>query len=108
MTNHSFYSVLEPPAAKDLSTLHDCQDVLERALIDAKAKIEDKLAGLTTENGKALFAEFESTLNDHISDTLNDTLDAWAVTKKSEVEGGEWNVPTNEIDIEQTIAHAAE
>ncbi len=95
-------------AAQDLHTLHDCQDILERHLRLARVQIETKLEGLNTEDGKALFAEFDETLSAHISDTLNDTLDHWASQKKSEVEGGEWNVPTNEIDIEQTIAHAAE
>jgi len=78
-------------AEKDLSILHDCQEILERHISDARTEIRAKLECLRTEDGNALFAEFDSCLMDHIHDVENDTLDAWAITKKSEIEGGEWD-----------------
>lgn len=81
-------------AAKDLSTLHDCQDIVERGVASIQTLVRAKLLTLTTEDGIASAKEFDELLKDHIADLQNDTLDAWAITKKSEVEGGEWNVPS--------------
>lgn len=71
------------------SDLEICREALK--LVDAhvallKREVNTKLADLQTMDADACMTEFGQLLDDHISDTLGDTLEYWRQDLVSEIE----------------------